>query len=313
MRSVLVLALILTAAAGCSRSEETQSGDARSTASGTVLVTSQPLQEMAQAVAGDSLEIQKVVPDQATSRLWKPTKNDAQVMQQADAIVINGAGYEPWTDRVSLPGSRIKDTAAGYYSQFIRIPDAVTHQHGPEGKHGHPGTVWATWLDPDLAISQLAQVTAALTRLAPARQQQFETESAKFRTKLESLNAEIAELKRTTEATDVTVLADGPFYQYLTERLGWKLQYLHWDESTNPSEQDRNELKERMKTVPAEGLRLFLLSTRQPDQAAETAVNAGLTVVRMDLCEYPDPAGATLTQRLEANLTRLKAAVTGNN
>jgi zinc transport system substrate-binding protein len=312
MRSVLVLALILTAAAGCSRSTETQSGDAPSAASGTILVTSQPLQEMAQSVAKDSLKIQSVVPEQTISRLWKPAKKDAQVMQQADAILINGAGYEPWMDRVSLPGSRVKDTAAGYYSQFIRIPDAVTHQHGPEGKHGHPGTVWATWLDPDLAISQLAQVTAALTRLAPAHQQQFETESAKFRTKLESLNAAIVEIKLAVDAADVTVLADGPFYQYLTERLGWKLHYLHWDESMSPSEQDRNELQERMKTVPAEGLRLFLLSTRQPDQAAETAANAGLTVVRMDLCEYPDPAGAPLTQRLEGNLTRLKAAVTGN-
>jgi len=312
MRSILAHVLILTVAAGCSRSAETQSGDAPSTASGTVLVTSQPLQEMAQSVAGGSLKIQKIVPDQAVSRLWRPAKNDAQVMQQADAILINGAGYEPWMDRISLPGSRIKDTAAGYYSQFIRIPDAVTHQHGPEGKHGHPGTVWATWLDPDLAISQLAQVTAALTRLTPTRQQQLETESAKFRTKLDSLNALIADIKRTTEAADVTVLADGPFYQYLTERLGWKLQYLHWDESASLSEQDRDELDERMKTVPAEGRRLFLLSTRQPDQAAETAANAGLTVVRMDLCEYPDPAGAPLTQRLEGNLTRLKAAVTGN-
>jgi len=311
MRSMTALLLVLTATAGCGGSAETRPQQAAKSGSARIVVTSQPLLEMATTVGSDVFAVSKIVPATMVSRQWKPTKEDAQSMRHADAILINGAGYEPWMDRVSLPGSRVKDTAAGYYEQLIRIPDAVTHQHGPAGKHGHAGTVWATWLDPNLAISQLSQVTAALIRIAPEHQQTLETESTKFRAKLESLNGVIEELKTSTHAAKFTVLADGPSYHYLTERLGWKLNYLHWDDSGKWTEPDGVELTERLKTMPADGRRLFLLSTHHADQAADFAAAAGLTVVWIDLCEYPDSANATFPERLEGNLTRLKAALAG--
>lgn len=59
----------------------------------------------------------------------------------------------------------------GYGRRLLRSvsedSDAVTHQHGPDGKHAHPGTVWATWLDPELLNSQLNQVTESLVRASP--------------------------------------------------------------------------------------------------------------------------------------------------
>jgi len=139
-----------------------------------IVVTSQVLLEMTQAICNDRFEVVKLIPNGISSRHWEPSGDDARALQQAKLILISGAGYEPWKDRVSLPGSRVKDTAAGYYGDFMRIPDAVSHQHGPEGKHSHPGTVWATWLDPNLAIAQLQHVTNACVKIAPERESEWQ-------------------------------------------------------------------------------------------------------------------------------------------
>lgn len=306
-RALLLLALL----SGCSRSTESLPESSTANERLRIVVTSQPLLEMAQLVAGESFEIVKVISDEASSRHWQPRANDVQTLQHAKLILISGAGYEPWRDRVSLPGSRLKDTATGYYDQFIRIPDAVSHQHGPEGQHSHPGTVWATWMDPDLAISQLAQVTGSLIRIAPEKKAELESSSAKLKAQLESLNPLIADLSALTKTRDITVVSDGPYYQYLLNRLGWKFSYLHWDESEAPSDKDREELTTLVKSLPESTQRLFLMSTRRSPVAEQLADAAGFTVVQMDLCEFPVSPVVPLVERLRANLERLKSAIDG--
>jgi zinc transport system substrate-binding protein len=305
IRVFLLAALIV----GCDGSSGLQTQVSSEKEPQRVVVTSQPLLEMAQVVGQGIFEISKIVPEDVSSRDWKPRQEDIRTLQHAKLILISGAGYEPWKDRVSLPGSRLKDTAAGYYDQFIRIPDAVVHQHGPEGLHSHPGTVWATWLDPDLAMSQLSHVTSALVRISPEQKNAIETASAKLKAQLDSLNPLIAELAASSGNSPVTVISDGPLYQYLLNRLSWKTNYLHWSDSGDPSDQDQDELRALVKTLPESQPRIFLLHDRASTAAAEIATAAGFSVVRIDLCEFPVEPVVPFVDRMRANLTRLKTAV----
>lgn len=309
MRWILGTLLILITLAGCDVGSSPESVTPQAAAAEQILVTSQPLLEMAESVSAGSFSVAKIVPDTVASRVWKPSREVARTLQQARLILINGAGYEPWTDRVSLPGSRLIDTASSYYDQLIRIPDAVTHQHGPEGKHGHPGTVWGTWLNPDLATAQLSQVTNALVQLAPERKGELEANATKLKSQLESLNQRVSQLQRQTTGMNLTVLSDGPFYQYLTARLGWKLNYMHWSDSGGLSEVDRQELTSAIEHLPVDHRRLFLISSRQSEQGASFASERGLQVVRIDLCEFPATPASPLLERLEGNLIRLENAV----
>ena len=311
MRFLTGILLLLSVIAGCGRSVEPSPETSSANESLRVVVTSQPLLEMAQAVGQGSCEIIRIVPDDVSSRDWKPAAADVQTLQHAKLILISGAGYEPWRDRVSLPGSRLKDTAAGYYEQFIRIPDAVTHQHGPEGPHSHPGTVWATWIDPDLAISQLSQVTGSLIRIAPESKTAIETAAAKLKSQFESLNPLIVAVTSSAKQDELIVVSDGPCYQYLLNRLGWKLNYLHWAESGDLSDRDREELATVVGALPKSKHRLFLMNTRRSAAAEELAREAGFTVVRIDLCEFPVFPAVPLVERMRASLERLKSAIEG--
>jgi ABC-type Zn uptake system ZnuABC Zn-binding protein ZnuA len=277
-------------------------------------VTSQPLLQMTQALVGDAADVALVVPGETSSSNWSPTADDAKIMQQARLILISGAGYEPWKDRISLPGSRTRDTAAGYYDQLIRIPDAVKHQHGPDGPHSHPGTVWATWLDPELCIAQLHQVSVNCRRLLPEQQKSIEAAEAKLSAELNSLNAMIDSIKAAAHDKALVVFSDAPHYHYFTRRLGWTLSYLHWDLADTLTDANRSELLNVFDANTSDPLarnnrRIFLLDSRHSADAEDFVRKSGGTVIRIDLCETNSPESPSLPNRLKQNLQRIRDTI----
>ncbi|MFO1003054.1 MAG: zinc ABC transporter substrate-binding protein [Planctomycetaceae bacterium] len=233
-----------------------------------VVVTSQPLFEVAGLLAGNYIEVHKITPNSIASRNWKPQKEDVKRLQNADLILISGAGYEPWKDRVSLPGSRLKDTAVGYYSRFIRIPDAITHQHGPEGKHAHPGTVWATWLDPELAESQCTKVADLFVELQPEASEQINIALTEIKTQLAKTQTLATEISAKTSAQKITIIGDSPHYHYLTSKLSWEFQYVYWDESQELTSAAKEELATLAQKLPKDQPRFFLLNSLQTESTA---------------------------------------------
>lgn len=270
------------------------------------MVTSQPLLELTQTIAGDHAKIERVFPNGRTPRLWRPLRRDGQAMQSASLILFSGAGYEPWKDRLSLPGSRISDTSSGFTDQLITVPDAVTHRHGPEGEHSHPGLIWATWLDPDLLAAQVTSCRSALSRLLPDKESDFATAAVKLNARITDLSKRLEELKARVPSTEFRLLSDGPQYLYLTRRLGCQLTYLHWDDDPEPADHERNELAKVIQDHS--NARLFLLSTRASDAHEDLIRKSGLEPVRIDLCESADNDQSVL-DRLEANLDRLNDAM----
>ena len=310
--------LILTACLlifGCSdvrdKSTTDISGNSSVDRTPVVVVTSQPLFELTTLLAGNQIDVQKITPNNIASRLWKPKKEDVKRLQQADLILISGAGYEPWKDRVSLPGSRLKETSVGYYSQFIRIPDAITHQHGPEGQHAHPGTVWATWLDPELAESQCTRVADLLSELRPSASTEIATTITNIKAQLAATQNLAKEISSLTSARKITVVGDSPHYHYLTSKLGWDFQYVHWDESQELTAVAKDELSALARKLPSNQTRFFLLNSLHAESTASFAVEAGFEVIRIDLCEYPPADGSQdrFLDRIHSNMERIKSAM----
>ena len=312
LRFQLLILMLLNVLIGCTHSDQPPSQSKNSRKSlPRIVVTSRPLMQMTQAIVGDAGDVVLVVPNETSSPNWSPTVDDAKTMQQARLILVSGAGYEPWKDRVSLPGSRTRDTAAGYYDQLIRIPDAVKHQHGPDGPHSHPGTVWATWLDPELCIAQLHQVSVNCGRVFPEQKQSIEAAEARLSAELDCLNALIDSIKAAANKKDLVVFSDAPHYQYLTRRLGWTLSYLHWDLADTLSDADRSELLDVLNADTSGTLtrnidRIFLLDSRHSADTEDFVRKSGGTVIRIDLCETNSPESTSLPNRLKQNLQRIR-------
>lgn len=282
-----------------------------------VIVTSEFLRVTGDRLLQGKLKLLKIVPEAMVSPNWRPRRAEIETLRVAKVIVLNGAGFEPWQDRVSLPGSRVVDSSDGYKDQLIRIPDAVTHQHGPDGPHSHAGYVWATWLDPALAAAQLTEFEKAVAKVAPELRLQMGRETAALKAQLESIDQELEILKASVAATDLMFVADSPAVMYLTRRLGVDLKYLHWQDQEKPTDADREELRTLSASLAeVTSRRICLLNQRCPETAADWCNEAGFSVVRVDLIEVAsndqsasEAEPTDVIQRLRDNVSRLKSAI----
>lgn len=325
---MVTLTFLLSIVTGCGdqhRNAERARGDTGAAATSLneklILATAIPLFEMAQRIAEDDLTVRYVTqvqndsPDgksepslrSVSARRWNPDAADILAMQKARLILISGAGYEPWLDRVSLPRSRVIDTTRNIRQSLIEVPDAIVHRHGPEGDHSHSGMVWPVWLDPALAESQLDRVRDQLERIVPERKTEFTRRAALLKSELAGLEATIQRLKAKKVPEQFTLLGDGPYYQYLLNRFGWNLKYVHWSEPEWPIvNSDREELQTLIRSTKAG---IFLMRTERSGEVEEFAASSGLKVVRIDLCERPSSAGQSLIARMEENLRRLEESI----
>ena len=112
-----------------------------------VLVANYPLQYFAQRIAGDAVEVRFLAPKDEDPAFWQPDEAAVAAFQSADLILMNGATYSKWADKVTLPESKVVDTSSAFANNFIQITDANTHSHGPGGEHSHNGTAFTTWID----------------------------------------------------------------------------------------------------------------------------------------------------------------------
>lgn len=298
---VILTGLLLCLFCGC----DTESGPATDSPSEpvTIAVTSYPLLAMAEEMAGSAADVELIVDGESSSPDWKPTPDAIRKMQQATRILISGGDYEPWLQRVTVPRSRLVDTAEGYYSEFIRIPDAVIHQHGPDGSHSHPGVVWATWLDPRLAVSQLERTRDVLVKVLP-------DSSAEIRQAADGLSAELGrvelrleEIATSTADQKITVLGDAPVYQYLVQRLGWDLHYVHLPGQGPLTEHDRQSMADAIQEHQPQ---VVFVRTTLSDELALLKGDGDISFVPIDLCEFVN-ADRSLAERLMGNLDRIEA------
>lgn len=270
-----------------------------------IAVTSYPLLAMAEGMAGSAADVEMVIEEGTSSPEWKPTSEAIQTMQKATRILISGGDYEPWLQRVTVPRSRLVDTAEGYYGQFVRIPDAVVHQHGPDGSHSHPGVVWATWLDPQLALSQLERTRDVLLPLLPDHVAEIQKAADRLADEFRQLDERLDQLAESTSDAEITVLGDAPVYQYLAQRLGWKLTYVHLPGHGPLTEEQRSSLTTAMDEQQPS---MVWLQQTLAEEVVLTEGDRDRPVAVIDLCQSANPA-RSLTERLEGNLDRIEAVL----
>ena len=154
---------------GCSNTKEasTEKQDITTEETISVYVVNYPLKYFANRIGGPYVAVHFPAPVDEDPAYWMPDAETISKYQQADLILLNGAGYESWMDSASLPKSKFCNTSTAFAEDYIALEGAPTHSHGPEGKHAHGETAFTVWLDPTLAVKQADAVRASLARLQP--------------------------------------------------------------------------------------------------------------------------------------------------
>ncbi len=268
-----------------------------------VCTTFYPATYFAARIGGTRIAVVCPVPPEADPALWMPDAASIRRYQQADLIVTNGADFEKWVGKVSLPLSRVVETARPLAKDLLRHEGAVTHSHGPGGAHSHKGIDGHTWLDPNLAAIQASEIHKGLVRLLPGHVTELNANWTALSADLIQLDEALDEL--TKAIGDRPLLAAHPAWNYLARGYGWKVVNFDLSPGKAPDEAAAARLREVLKEKPA---RVALWESEPGLEVAAALEKAGLKSVVFSPCESP-PTGDDYLGVMRKNIARLRAAL----
>jgi zinc transport system substrate-binding protein len=267
-----------------------------------VLVANYPLQYFAQRIAGDAVDVLFLAPKDEDPAFWQPDEAAIAAFQQADLILMNGATYSKWADKVTLPESKVVDTSAGFANNFIKVTDLVTHSHGPGGEHSHSGTAFTTWIDFKQASMQAKAVADALVRLVPAAKETIEKNTEALKDELEALDERMSALSRRWAETPL--VASHPVYHYLARRYGMNLKSVLWEPENVPDDKAMADLNG---ILAGHRARWMIWEGEPASESVEKMESVGLKSVVFDPCGNVPENGDFMTM-MKANVEALEKA-----
>jgi zinc transport system substrate-binding protein len=307
LATAAVIVISIAVVAGCSKPSD--SGTKKSSADDgrrVVVVTNHPMFYFTQRIGGDVVDVLLPVSPDGDPAFWNPTAEDVAKMQAADLVLLNGATYEKWLDKVTLSESKLVPTADAFRDDWITIADAITHSHGPEGEHTHAGTAFTTWIDFQQAKQQAASIRDALAKLVPASRPTFDANFAALATDLDALDASMMAVAN--QIGSQPLMTSHPVYHYWARRYGLVVKYVHWEPEVVPDEAAIADLRKILESHPARWM-----IWEGPPVAESVALLDGLGIRSVVF----DPAGNVDPERdwlavMKENIANLEAIGTTN-
>jgi len=156
-----------------------------------VMTTLFPLQEFAQAVGGDKVQVDLLLPPGAEPHNWEPKPSDFAKIAKADVFIGIGPMMEPWASKVlkaiNNPKLHIVEASRG-----LPLLEAEEHEHEsdpkPSGRKSHEKH-WDPhlWLDFSLDAKILESIADAFTVKDPAHASSYREGAEKYKQKLAAL------------------------------------------------------------------------------------------------------------------------------
>jgi len=215
----------------------------------TVYVVNYPLQYFAERIGGEHVNVVFPAPADIDPAHWMPDKKTISDYQQADLILLNGAGYAKWVNKATLPRFRIVNTSAGFKDQYIETAEILTHSHGSEGEHAHESLAFTTWIDFSLAARQAKAIAAALNRKRPELKELFQKNYQTLEQDLLKLDQDLKALFAKDPSRPLVV--SHPVYDYFARRYGLNIKSVHWEPDEIPTNEQMMELNRILKAHPA--------------------------------------------------------------
>jgi zinc transport system substrate-binding protein len=179
-----------------------------------VVATFYPLAYMAQAIGGDMVSVETLVPMNTEIHAWEPSATDIIETDMADVVLYNGAGLEPWFVEEILPViSKDDKVIVDTTSDLSLISDGDGH----EGESGECDP--HTWVSPHMARMQAERVFDALVLVDPANASLYSENWAILADRFEALDEEYNDTL--ASKTKSAIFASHAAYGYLALRYGF--------------------------------------------------------------------------------------------
>ena len=186
-----------------------------------VSVSTFSLFEVANAVAGDAMDVHSIVPLGSDAHMFSPNPTQVADLSKSAFFIYNGAGFETWAE--SIKNTLPKTTQVIDMSQHVTLQKseeehADEHDHEEQGQdehaHHHGAYDPHYWLDIDNMIKMTQTMDEEFSKLLPTKAEQFHTNATAYITELQKLKSEY--LSSLAECKNRTLISNHDAFGYLT-------------------------------------------------------------------------------------------------
>ncbi|GAB3445979.1 metal ABC transporter solute-binding protein, Zn/Mn family [Insolitispirillum peregrinum] len=276
------------------------------------------LGDMVREIGGDAVSVTTLVGPDGDAHVYQPTPSDAQAVAGAGMVILNGLGFEPWSERLlSASGTRaaVVTASQGVTPREMADEDEDHDEHGKhddhakhEDHHHHGNTDPHAWQDLKNGQMYVATIAKALEAARPAEASAIAARAESYRARLETLDGWVRSELASIPAAQRKLITSHDAFGYFGAAYGVEfLAPMGLSTEAEPTPKDVARLVKQMK---AEKVRaVFLENMSDPRLVKQLAKDAKGVVggtLYADALSAADGPAATYEAMFRSNVKALK-------
>lgn len=268
-----------------------------------VVATLFPIYDWVKQVGGDNVEVHLLLTGGAGAHDVSLTPQAAIQLQQADVLVINGAGLETYLDLEELQAQNPNLVVLKMESAVI---DPV--ELDEEEKEEHPLSQFNPhiWLSPKQALRQVELIQHTLISVDPEQAAAYQEQGQVYLAEMNALHQEYVSTIGSFSKRSFIAFHDAMPYvaqDYELEQVAVVEEF----PGTSPSPQDILALHT---LILETGVDVIFTEPQFSPQVAETlATDTGATLAEFDTLETANPEVDTYIEKMRVNLSNMKSVL----
>ncbi|GAX89968.1 metal ABC transporter substrate-binding protein [Effusibacillus lacus] len=323
--TALAVGALLALSAGCSNPAQKPDPASQDAKKIQVITSFYPLADFSKNVGKENITVTNLVPPGVDPHDWEPTPKDMKKVSEAKVFIYNGAGFEPWIEKVleSVDKSKLVIIDTSKNVELLKAGD-LEHEHESEHKDEHQNEKTEEhkdeqghgeydphfWLDPLNAIKQVQAIAEGLGKADAQNKDKYEANAKEYTGKLEALHKEFeTELAKAKKKEVVTTHAA---FGYLTHRYG--LEQIPIMGLAPDAEPSPKAMKEIVEEAREHDVKYIFFETLVSPKVAETvAKEIGAKTLVLNpiegLTEEEQKKGEDYISKMRENLKNLVTAL----
>lgn len=279
-----VLAIGATDVGAASPAAVQSAGDDRPS----VVVTTNILGDMVAAVLGDQADVEVIMPLGADPHDFAASARQAEAMEQADLLVINGAGFEEGMLDIIDSAEQAGAPVFAFVDQVDLLEFTSEHEED-EGEHAdeeedeehadeegeHPDEEGEhaddphIWTDPSRMATAVAAFTDRMVEVEGVDVAAIESQGAAYVAELEALDAEVEEIVSVVPAEQRVLVTNHEVFGYFADRYDFEVIGAVIPSLTTNANASAADVEALAELIEQRGVPAIFGETTQPTQLAE--------------------------------------------
>ena len=274
----------------------------------TIVASTNVWGDVATSIGGDRVQVVSIIENFAQDpHSYEASARDQLAVNDADLIVANGGGYDPFMDALAKSAGN-ENVVYAYLSDELEAEDENPKDDGHN--HDHSDGNEHVWYDFHVAEDFASRLAGALAALDPEYSTLYSDNLVVFQSEIEILEDRMAEISG--KYSGASFVASEPVANYLLIEIGLKdltpksfSQAIEEELDVSPKD-----LLEIQNLIKAKSVDVFVVNPQtgsvQIDGLVELAKQNGVAVVEMSELL---PAGSRYYDWMDLNIANLEAAL----